>query len=271
MRKVLRTGRLGSRLTAAAVESGKSLEEGRRMTRPLFSPSLICMNIARFEEQAAFLTKRAHSFHVDFMDGHFVPSLGYPPHFVFSLAPIATIPIDVHFMVEKPSVFLEETIRFGASMITLHPETIGADTFRSFTKIKDLGAKVGIALNPSTNVEVMKWYLEEVDKVTVMTVDPGFTGQRFIPSMLRKIEALRNERDRSGYSYLIEADGQCNKSTFRDLYAAGTDVFVVGFSGLFDLDKDIARAWDKMGALFREALACTSSSTEGKPGQRAGA
>lgn len=219
-----------------------------------FSPSLMCMNLARFEEQIRFLSARASSLHVDIMDGHYVPALTLSPSILSQVARLSTAPIHAHLMVEQPGLFVEETVRAGASMVVLHPETVERDVFRLLKRIKELGARTGIALNPSTSIESARYYLESVAKVTVMTVDPGFAGQPFIPEMLKKIETIRALKEREGCSWVIEADGSCNARTFGDLARAGVEVFVVGYSGLFDLDPDIERAWGRMEKSFSAAV-----------------
>ena len=113
-------------------------------------------------------------------------------------------------------------------------------------KAKDLGCKVGIALNPATSLDYIKHYIHLIDKLTIMTVDPGFAGQPFIPEMLDKIQEAKAIREKNGYKYLIEVDGSCNTKTFKQLSKAGNEVFILGTSGLFKLDKDLNKAWDMM-------------------------
>jgi D-allulose-6-phosphate 3-epimerase len=227
---------------------------GPAESRWAFSPSLMCMNLAKFEEQVTFLSSRAAALHFDIMDGHYVPALTLSPLVLSQVARFARIPIHAHLMVERPAQFLEETVKAGASVVSLHPETIQREVFRTLNRIEALGARPAIALNPETGVDTARAYLDRVHKITVMTVDPGFAGQPFIPAMLKKIEAIRTLKEREGHSFLIEADGACNRRTFRDLALAGTEVFVLGSSGLFDLDPDISRAWQIMEGIFREAL-----------------
>jgi D-allulose-6-phosphate 3-epimerase len=212
------------------------------------------MNLARFEEQIRFLSTKADFLHFDVMDGHYVPALALSPLVLSQVAPLATAPIEAHLMVECPHNFLEQTVHAGASTIVLHPETIGGEVFRMLWKTEELGARAGIALNPETDLEVARYYFDRVSKITVMTVDPGFAGQAFIPAMLKKIERLRTLKEREGHAFLIEADGACNQGTFRDLALAGTEVFVLGTSGLFGLESDISRAWELMERTFTAAI-----------------
>jgi D-allulose-6-phosphate 3-epimerase len=163
--------------------------------------------------------------------------------------------MDAHLMVEHPETIALQCMDAGATFISFHTETVDARAFRLIDGIRSRGAKVGIVLNPETSPDQARYYLEFADKVTVMTVDPGFSGQRFVRPALKKIEALRELREREGYAYSIEADGSCNARTFRDLAEAGVEVFIVGTSGLFGLDSDIRTAWRMMKDDFDAAVA----------------
>ena len=178
------------------------------------SPSLMCLDLLKFKEQIEFIDSHADYFHIDIMDGHFVPNLA----------------------------------RAGADFITLHPETINGQAFRLIDEIRRHDMKVGLILNPETPVEAMKYYIHKADKITVMTVDPGFAGQPFIPEMLDKLAELKAWREREGLEYEIEVDGSCNQATYEKLMAAGADVFIVGTSGLFNHAENIDEAWRIMTA-----------------------
>jgi D-allulose-6-phosphate 3-epimerase len=219
-----------------------------------FAPSLMCMRLEEFRHQIEFLNSVADFFHVDIMDGHYVPNLTLSPFFIENVKMIATKPIDAHLMVEKPEQIAPLCLDAGANYISIHPETVNAKAFRLIDQVQSKGAKFGIVLNPETDPDLALYYLDSVEKITVMTVDPGFSGQKFIYPMLRKIEALRNLKEKSGYKFLIEIDGSCNKKTFHDLAHAGAEAFVVGTSGLFGLDSDIEKAWAKMKEDFYSAL-----------------
>jgi D-allulose-6-phosphate 3-epimerase len=214
----------------------------------------MCMDLAKFAEQIRFFNAKADCLHVDIMDGHYVPALALSPDFISSVARFATIPIDAHLMMEAPARFVDQMTAAGATTIVCHPETIITEAFRLLQRMAEKGARLGVALNPETGIDAARYYLEAVAKITVMTVDPGFAGQKFIPSMLKKIEALRELKEKNGCSFQIEVDGSCKARTFRDLANAGTEAFVVGTSGLFSLDPDVARAWEKMEADFQRAL-----------------
>jgi D-allulose-6-phosphate 3-epimerase len=218
-----------------------------------FSPSLMCMNLLKLEEQITFMNQKAAFYHVDIMDGHYVKNITLSPYFISQIRDIATIPIDAHLMAEQPSDFIEMILEAGADMISPHAETINREAFRIINMIKDRGRKVGIVLNPATPLEYIKHYIHLLDKITILTVDPGFAGQRFIPEMLDKIKEAKELKNKYGYSYLIEVDGSCNKKTFKALKEAGAEVFILGSSGLFNNDPDIEKAWEMMMEQFNNA------------------
>ena len=221
--------------------------------KPMFNPSLMCMDLLNIKEQLQILNTRADFFHVDIMDGHYVKNITLSPDFCRAIRPVCRIPLDCHLMV-TPDDFIEPLAKAGAGYICPHAETINADAFRIVNKIHSLGCKVGVVLNPATPVSYIRHYIHLLDKVTVMTVDPGFAGQPFIREMLEKISELKALKEEKGYGYLIEVDGSCNERTFGDLAKAGTQVFIVGTSGLFNLDKDLETAWDKMMDNFNKAV-----------------
>lgn len=212
------------------------------------SPSLMCMDLLKFREQIEFIDRHADYFHIDIMDGHFVPNLTLSPFFVAQVKKLATRPLDCHLMVTRPQDYISQLAQAGADFITLHPETLNGQAFRLIDEVRRLGMKVGLILNPETPVEAMKYYLHKADKITVMTVDPGFAGQPFIPEMLEKIAELKKLREREGLLYEIEIDGSCNQATFKKLIAAGADVFIVGTSGLFNHAENIEDAWLRMAS-----------------------
>ena len=219
----------------------------------MFSPSLMCMNFLNISAQIDVLNTRCDYYHVDIMDGHYVPNLALSPDFVRAISPNAKQPIDCHLMVTDPSRYIAPLKAAGAQMICPQVETITADAFRTINTIKQTGCKAGAVFNPATPISVAQYYLHLLDKITIMTVDPGFAGQPFIREMLAKIKQERSLKEKHGYHYVIEVDGACNKSTFKDLYSAGAECLVVGSSGLFDLDSDLERAWDIMTEDFRKA------------------
>lgn len=212
----------------------------------LIAPSLMCMDLTKFKEQIEFLNQRSGYFHIDIMDGHYVPNLTLSPFFVSQVNKISTKPLDCHLMVTNPENYIDELAKSGCDMVTLHVETISGQAFRLIDKIQKLGMKVGLIFNPETSVENAKYYLPKADKVTVLTVDPGFAGQPFIPEMLDKIKELKSVREKEQLHYEIEVDGSCNPKTYETLIKAGADVLIVGSSGLFNNSDDIAEAWDML-------------------------
>ncbi|EHI99116.1 Ribulose-phosphate 3-epimerase [Clostridium sp. DL-VIII] len=222
--------------------------------KPMFAPSLMCANFLDLKNQIEILNERADIFHVDIMDGHYVKNFSLSPAMMEQLKTITKIPMDAHLMVENPADFLEGIAKAGATYISPHAETINKDAFRIMRTIKALGCKTGVVLNPATPVEYIKHYLGMLDKITILTVDAGFAGQTFIEEMLDKIEEVKRLREENGYSYLIEVDGSCNEKTFKKLAEAGTEVFIVGSSGLFNLDADLKVSWDKMMNMFNKCI-----------------
>ncbi len=221
-----------------------------------FSPSLICMDLTQFKEQITAMNKKADFYHVDIMDGNYVRNITLSPFFIENLKKITTVPIDVHLMVNHPEDIIPMCLEVGADIISFHPETANNKIFRLLNQIKDAGKKCGVVLNPATPAESIAEYAHLLDKVTVMSVDPGYAGQKFIPESLNKIRKLINMRKNNGYHYLTEIDGSCNEKTFGQIAESGVDVFIVGTSGLFSLHEDVSQAWDRMIEIFqRETVA----------------
>lgn len=217
-----------------------------------FSVSLMCMDLLNIKEQIEILNKRADLFHVDIMDGHYVKNITLSPSFVEAISSITNIPIDVHLMTEHPQDYIDELARANATYICPHAETINKNAFRVINHIKSTGCKVGVVLNPATPFSYIKDYVHLVDKLTIMSVDPGFAGQPFIEEMLDKIQEAKAYKNEKNLNYLIEVDGSCNQKTFKKLQKAGTEVFILGSSGLFGLDEDLNKAYDKMLTTFEE-------------------
>lgn len=221
-----------------------------------FSPSLMCMDLTLFKEQITAMNKRADFYHVDIMDGNYVRNITLSPFFIENLKKITTVPIDVHLMVNHPEDIIPMCLESGADIISFHPETANNKIFRLLNQIKDAGKQCGVVLNPATLAESIAEYAHLLDKVTVMSVDPGYAGQKFIPESLNKIRKLISMRKNNGYHYLTEIDGSCNAKTFGQIAESGVDVFIVGTSGLFSLHEDVSQAWDRMIEIFqRETVA----------------
>ncbi len=210
------------------------------------SVSLMCMDLLKLKEQVLILNERADFYHIDIMDGHFVKNITLSPMFIRAMKPISKLPIDVHMMVENPMDFIDEIADAGADYICPHAETINKDAFRVINHIKDLGKKVGVVLNPATPFSYIKHYVDLIDKITIMTVDPGFAGQKFIDNMLEKIEEIVKYKKENNLDFLIEIDGSCNERTFERLLEVGSEVLIVGSSGLFSKSEDLNEAYDIM-------------------------
>jgi ribulose-phosphate 3-epimerase len=197
-------------------------------SRPLIAPSILAADFARLgDEVRAIEAAGADWVHVDVMDGHFVPNITIGPEVMKALRPHATIPFDVHLMISPADPYLEAFRAAGADLISVHPEA-GPHLDRTLKRIRELGAKAGVVFNPGTDPGVIDWVIEDVDLVLVMTVNPGFGGQSFMDSQLRKIERLRRMIDASGRDIVLEVDGGVTPQTAPRCIAAGATALVAG-------------------------------------------
>lgn len=194
----------------------------------LISPSILSADFTRLgEEIRAVEEAGADWLHIDVMDGHFVPNITIGPMIVAAAKKVTGIPLDVHLMISDPDYYLEFFHEAGSDLLTVHAEATH-HLHRTLTRIRELGMKSGVALNPSTGLEAVRHVLAETDVVMLMTVNPGFGGQSFISTMLPKVRELREMIDESGYEILIEVDGGVGPTTAPDLARSGADVFVAG-------------------------------------------
>jgi ribulose-phosphate 3-epimerase len=192
------------------------------------APSLLSADFARLGDAVALAERAgADMIHFDVMDGHFVPNITIGPPVLQSLTRITRLPIDVHLMIENPDRYIAAFVEAGAASITVHAEAV-VHLHRVVHLIKSLGAKAGVALNPATPVTALEQIAADVDYVLVMTVNPGFGGQTFIPRSASKVRAVRKLLDREGSAAPIEVDGGIDLRTAPGIVQAGADILVAG-------------------------------------------
>lgn len=195
---------------------------------PIISPSLLAADFARLGEEArAVEAAGADWLHIDVMDGHFVPNITIGPDVVKALKPHVSLPFDVHLMIAPVDPYLETFAAAGADIISVHPES-GPHLNRTLKRIRELGAKAGVVFNPSTSPNVIEWMMEDVDLILVMSINPGFGGQSFMPSQLAKISRLRQMIDATGRDIPLEVDGGVTPITARQCVEAGATALVAG-------------------------------------------
>ena len=192
------------------------------------APSILSADFRRLgEEVAAVSAAGADYIHVDVMDGHFVPNITIGPLVVEAARQSTHLPLDVHLMISEPDRYLEDFVRAGANLISVHVEVL-PHLHRTLQRIRELGVKASVTLNPSTPLVTIEHVLEQVDMVLLMTVNPGFGGQEFISAVIPKIRDLRRMIDERGLTIAVEVDGGINAETVGAVARAGADVFVAG-------------------------------------------
>jgi ribulose-phosphate 3-epimerase len=204
------------------------------------APSILSADFSKLGEEIKDVEKAGADYiHVDVMDGHFVPNITIGPLIVEAIRPVTKLPLDVHLMIENPDQYIEAFAKAGADYITVHVEAC-KHLHRTIHFIKSLGIKAGVVLNPATPVEMIENIIEDVDMVLLMTVNPGFGGQKFISSVLPKIKKVKQLADEKGISLEIEVDGGVNEETAPLCIEAGANVLVAGSAVYNESDRQKA-------------------------------
>lgn len=203
------------------------------------APSILSADLLDLKNQVGNIAENGADYiHVDVMDGHFVPNLTFGPNMVAAMKKLTTVPLDVHLMITNAEVFIKEYADAGAHILTLHAEAV-THMHRAIEQIHAHGMKAGISLNPATPVSVLEDIIEDIEMVLIMTVNPGFGGQKFIPRGLEKIIAIRKMANERNPELMIQVDGGVNPDTAREVAAAGADVLVAG-SAIFKKEDPVA-------------------------------
>jgi ribulose-phosphate 3-epimerase len=214
------------------------------------APSILSADFSRLSEEVRGVERAgADLIHVDVMDGHFVPNITIGPIVVTGLKKLTSLPLDVHLMIEEPGRYIEAFAQAGSNWITIHAE-VCSHLSQVIKKIRKLKVRPGVVLNPTTPLKTLYPILDEIDLVLLMSVNPGFGGQSFIPSTLKKVERLRKIIDQNHYALEIEVDGGIKVENIREVSRAGGDIFVLG-TGIFktkDYGETIRKLRQKINA-----------------------
>lgn len=194
----------------------------------ILAPSILSADFSRLAEDVGLTEKGgARLLHMDIMDGHFVPNISFGPAVVKSLTGLSEMEFDVHLMIEDPDRYIDKFVTEKTRYIVVHQEACD-HLYRTLNQIRDKGVKNGVALNPATPLCMIEDVMDELDLVLIMSVEPGFSGQKFIPHALEKVKELKKIRDRNGYGFEIEIDGGVNPDNIREVADAGADIIVAG-------------------------------------------
>lgn len=216
------------------------------------APSILSADFSRLGDEVREVEKAGADYiHIDVMDGHFVPNITIGPLIVKAVRKVTCLPLDVHLMIDNPDDYIEDFVEAGSDLIGVHVEVV-RHLHRTVQRIKELGAMACVVLNPTTSLDTLDYILQDVDMVLIMTVNPGFGGQKFIPVMLEKIRALREIIDSRRLQVDLQVDGGVNLRTIEDVARAGADVFVAG-SAIFGSDD-----YSYTISQFRKIIAATS-------------
>lgn len=215
-------------------------------------PSLMCGDMGNLEETVKTLDKpRVDFFHFDIMDGKFVPNFTMGPDMIKALRPISNKPFDIHLMIEEPERHIETFVDAGADMISIHAEAT-THLQRTLQSIKNHGVKAGIALNPATPINCLDYVWDVVDYIVLMTVNPGFAGQKFIPLTLKKIEKLKKIMKEQNLDIPIQVDGNISYETIPLVLEKGAEMLVCGTSSLFKKDEPLVQSLYKLEKFISE-------------------
>lgn len=216
------------------------------MAQPIISPSIMCADLGNLERDIKLLEETgADMLHFDVMDGHFVPNLTMGPDIINAVRNISDLPFEIHFTVDDPDRFMDMFDIRKNDIICVHQEA-AIHLQRVLQKIKSLGAKTGVALNPATPIETLKYVLDDLDMILIMTVNPGYTGQKLITSTLKKIEDAKHLVTERNLDILIEVDGNVSFENAVKMRKAGADIFVAGTSSIFKKNLTIKDAAKKL-------------------------
>lgn len=207
------------------------------------APSILSADFSKLGEEVNAIEKAgAHVIHIDVMDGHFVPNISYGATVMKSLLGKTTMPFDVHLMIENPDQYIDDFATENTEFITVHAEAC-PHLHRTIQHIKSLGIKAGVALNPATSLSVLDYIIEDIDMVLIMSVNPGFGGQKFIPSSLDKVRELKEIKDDSNSNLVIALDGGVTLGNVKEITDAGVELVIAG-SSIFHAENIDARVKD---------------------------
>lgn len=194
----------------------------------MISPSILSCDFTKIKEQFEIMdTMNVDYIHVDVMDGMYVPNISFGPTIISQLKPLTQIPFDVHLMIEQPERYIEDFVKAGANIITIHPSTT-KHLNRTLNLIKEFGIKAGIAINPSESLNILEYTIEDLDLVLLMSVNPGFGGQKFINSVYNKITETREILNKKNKTCILEVDGGIKLDNAKKVYDCGADLLVAG-------------------------------------------
>lgn len=207
----------------------------------------MCVDLMNVEKSIKILERGSSLFHIDIIDWNYCENISLSPDFMQQLKKITNVPLEAHLMVNNLNEnLIQSCLDKGADIITMPPELIVNKAFRFINKIQDSGKKAGVYIHPGMPLEYIFPYIHHLDLINIMTVDPGFAGQKFIPETIEKVRQAYQLREKEGYKYKIQVDGSCNETTYQQLREAGADIFVMGSTGLFGKNSDVEVAWEIM-------------------------